>query len=81
MYDEFHSFKSVAVFLFVCTGEWKSRASDGEKTAAQEHAFENLQQKAVITADQANIRREPVINTENIVGEGVQGEMFDVIRQ
>lgn len=48
---------------------------------AQEHAFENLQQKAVITADQVNIRREPVINTENIVGEGVQGDLFDVISQ
>lgn len=48
---------------------------------AREHALENLQQKAVITADQVNIRREPVIDTENIVGEGVQGEQFDVIGQ
>lgn len=48
---------------------------------AQEHALENLQQKAVITADQVNIRREPVIDTENIIREGVQGEQFDVIGQ
>lgn len=48
---------------------------------AREYALENLQQKAVITADQVNIRREPVIDTENIVGAGVQGEQFDVISQ
>lgn len=47
----------------------------------REHTFENLQQKAVITVDQVNIRREPVIDVENIVGEGVQGEQFDLISQ
>ena len=49
--------------------------------AARQRAMENVRPRAVVTAQNVNIRTEPVIDPVNIAGQAFQNERFEVISQ